>query len=71
MNNKRLCVIALVAVSLLAIAGCKKKDAVTKEIELPQGQIHLGAQWETARYGSRALIPKAPRVRSANTMQER
>jgi hypothetical protein len=59
MNNKRLYVIALVAVSLLAIAGCKKKDAVTKEIELPQGQIHLGAQWVDGALWVESFDPKS------------
>ena len=59
MNNKRLYVIALVAVGLLAIAGCKKKDAVTKEIELPQGQIHLGAQWVDGALWVESFDPKS------------
>ena len=35
---------AAIAMSVLAVAGCKK-DTGNKEIELPEGQVHVGAQW--------------------------
>lgn len=45
MNHKKnSLLLAVVAASTLALVGCKK-DAGAKEIELPEGQTHLGAQW--------------------------
>ncbi len=43
-DNKRMYVVAALAAGTLVLAGCKK-DAGAKEIELPEGKVHIGAQW--------------------------
>lgn len=56
-HNKRLFLAAAIAAGTLAIAGCKK-DAGAKEIELPEGQIHLGAQWAGNELWVESFDPK-------------
>jgi hypothetical protein len=55
--NTRMVFVAAVAVGTLALAGCKK-DAGNKEIELPEGRIHIGAQWEGRSLWVESFDPK-------------
>lgn len=55
--NHRLFLAAAVAASVLAVAGCKK-DSSNKEIQLPEGQIHVGAQWVGEELWIESLDPK-------------
>ena len=48
---------AAIAMSVLAAAGCKK-DAGNKEIELPEGLIHVGAQWVGGSLWVESFDPK-------------
>lgn len=58
MMNHRLFLAAAIAASALAVAGCKKDAGNTREIELPEGQIHLGAQWADGELWIETLDPK-------------
>ena len=55
--KSRLLLPAAIAIGILAIAGCKK-DTGNKEIELPEGQIHLGAQWAGNELWVESFDPK-------------
>lgn len=55
--NHRLILATAVAVTALAVTGCKQ-DSSNKEIELPEGQVHLGAQWADGELWVEAFDPK-------------
>jgi hypothetical protein len=43
--NKRILILSAVLMGSLAIAGCKKDGVQSQTIELPEGQLHVSAQW--------------------------
>ena len=47
-----------IAMGVLAVGGCKK-DAAPQEIELPEGQMHIGAQWVGGKLWVESFDPKA------------
>jgi hypothetical protein len=53
---KKVCC-AAIAVGALVLVGCKK-DAGSKEIELPEGRIHVGAQWAGGSLWVESFDPK-------------
>lgn len=48
---------AVIVIGVLATMGCKKA-AGNKEIELPEGQIHVGAQWVGGALWVESFNPK-------------
>jgi hypothetical protein len=53
----RKCMFAAIAMSVLALAGCKK-DTGNKVVELPEGMIHVGAQWEDGELWVESFDPR-------------
>lgn len=57
-GKKRKILLVAVALGVLALAGCKKDAGNTREIELPEGQIHVGTQWVDGELWIETLDPK-------------
>lgn len=56
--NKRILILSAVLMGSLAIVGCKKGGVQSQTIELPEGQLHVSAQWVDGQLWVESFDPR-------------